>query len=79
MIYVQNLEKYFKKTVGRNFVDVLTDYRMQRAERLLQEQPDLTLARLCEECGFSSKTYFSEVYKKWKGMTLTQYLKEIRN
>ena len=71
--------KYFKKTVGRNFVDVLTDYRMQRAERLLQEQPDLTLARLCEECGFSSKTYFSEVYKKWKGMTLTQYLKEIRN
>lgn len=67
--------RLFKKKTGKNFSDVLTDIRMQHAEKLLKENPDYSLEELSLACGFSSKTYFSEGFKKWKGMTITQFLK----
>jgi AraC-like DNA-binding protein len=67
--------KLFKKRCGRNFSEVLTEIRMQHAEQLLLSKPDITLDELCNACGLSSKTYFSEAFKKWKGMTITQFLK----
>ena len=69
--------RYFKKKTGRNFSDVLTQIRMEHAERLMHSDPSITLEKLCAECGLSSKAYFSEVFKKWKGMTITQYIKSI--
>lgn len=67
--------RLFKKKTGKNFSDVLTEIRMQHAEKLLRENPDYSLEALSLACGFSSKTYFSEGFKKWKGMTITQFLK----
>ena len=67
--------RLFKKRCGRNFSQVLLEIRMRRAEEILLKNPDVTLDELCSECGLSSKTYFSEVFKKWKGMTITQFLK----
>ena len=67
--------RFFKKKTGKNFSDYLTDIRIKHAEKCLKEKPDITLEELCAACGFSSKTYFSEVFKKWKGITITQYLK----
>lgn len=67
--------RLFKKRCGRNFSEVLTEIRMQHAEKLLLSNPSITLDELCCACGLSSKTYFSEVFKKWKGMTITQFLK----
>ena len=67
--------KLFKKRTGRNFSDMLNDIRMQHAEKLLLENPDISLEVLCQSCGLTSKTYFCEVFKEWKGMTITQFLK----
>lgn len=67
--------RLFKKRCGRNFSEVLTEIRMQHAETMLLSNPSISLDDLCRECGLSSKTYFSEVFKKWKGMTITQFLK----
>ena len=66
--------RLFKKRTERNFSDVLMDIRMQHAEQMLLENPNYSLEELCRSCGLSSKTYFSEVFKKWKGMTITQFL-----
>lgn len=67
--------RLFKKRTSRNFSDVLMEIRMQHAEKMLLEKPDCSLEELCRGCGLSSKTYFSEVFKKWKGITITQFLK----
>lgn len=67
--------RLFKKRTGRNFSDVLMEIRMQHAEQMLLENPKYSLEELCKGCGLSSKTYFSEVFKKWKGITITQFLK----
>ncbi len=70
--------RLFKKKTGQNFSDALTEIRMEHAEEMLSENPNYSLEELCKACGFSSKTYFSEVFKKWKGMTITQYLKTMK-
>ncbi len=67
--------RLFKKRTGRNFSDMLIDIRMRHAETMLRENPHCSLEDLCRGCGLSSKTYLSEVFKKWKGMTITQFLK----
>ena len=67
--------KLFKKRTGQNFSDMLNDIRMQYAEKLLLENPGISLEKLCQSCGLTSKTYFCEVFKQWKGMTITQFLK----
>lgn len=67
--------KLFKKRTGQNFSDMLNDIRMQHAEKLLLENSDISLENLCQSCGLTSKTYFCEVFKEWKGMTITQFLK----
>ena len=69
------LPRLFKKRCGRNFSQVLMEIRMQHAEQTLLSHPEVTLDDLCRECGLSSKTYFSEAFKKWKGMTITQFLR----
>lgn len=71
--------RYFKKTVGSNFSDVLTRIRLEHCEHLLSDGRPRSLEELSAACGFSSKTYFCEVFHKWKGMTLTQYLKKINS
>ncbi|MCD8023852.1 MAG: AraC family transcriptional regulator, partial [Lachnospiraceae bacterium] len=70
--------RLYKKRTGRNFSDDLTDIRMRHAENMLRDNPRCSLEELCEACGFSSKTYFSEVFKRWKGMTITQFLKTLK-
>lgn len=67
--------RFFKKNTGKNFSDMLIDIRMRHCEKMLKENPELTLDVLAHSCGYYSKTYFSEVFKKWKGITITQYLK----
>lgn len=69
--------RLFKKRCGRNFSEVLTEIRMQHAEQMLISNPTATLDELCRACGLTSKTYFSEAFKKWKGMTITQFLKSL--
>lgn len=69
--------RYFKKTVGSNFSDVLTRIRLEHCEKLLRQHRQISLEELSVACGFSSKTYFCEVFRKWKGITLTQYLKNM--
>ena len=70
--------RYFKKQMGKNYSDVLNEMRLARCEKLLAENPDISLEELKDGCGFSSKSYFCEVFKKWKGMTVTQYVQTLR-
>lgn len=67
--------RLFKRRTGRKFSEMLTELRMKHAEEMLRGNPNCTLEELCEGCGLSSTTYFSEVFKKWKGVTVTQFLK----
>ena len=64
----------FKKSFGVNFVDYLTNLRINAAKELLAD-PFLAAAEVANMVGYESPNYFTRVFKKISGMTPTEYRK----
>lgn len=68
------LSLIFKVQTGVNFLDYLTQYRVEQACRLLKET-GLKNYEIAYETGFRDEKYFSTVFKKATGMTPSKYRK----
>ncbi len=62
----------FKKETGKTFVGYLTDYRMEKAEKMLMETDEKTYI-IAERVGYSDPNYFSYVFKKQFGVSPSKY------
>jgi YesN/AraC family two-component response regulator len=62
------LSHLFRKEAGRNFLDLLTERRMEEACRLLRES-EFKVQDVCNMVGYNSQRYFSQVFKKYTGVT----------
>ncbi len=62
----------FKKETGKTFVGYLTDYRMEKAEKMLLETDEKTYI-IAREVGYSDPNYFSYVFKKQFGVSPSKY------
>ena len=62
----------FKRAFGVNFVDYLTDLRMNAAKELLMD-PFRATAEVASMVGYESPNYFARAFKKKTGMTPTEY------
>ncbi len=66
----------FQTSVGKTLRDYVEEQRIKKAINLLITT-DLTLTQIALECGFSSQSYFSFVFKRRMGTTPRQYVKEV--
>lgn len=66
----------FKRHMGVNFVDYLTDLRMQAAKELL-EDPLRSAAEVASLVGYENASYFTRAFKKKTGMTPTEYRRQL--
>lgn len=66
----------FKKHFGVNFVDYLTELRMNAAKELLRD-PFLAAADVAGMVGYESPNYFRRAFKKNTGMTPTEYRRSL--
>lgn len=57
---------YFKKVIGRSFVEYVTLLRLKRV-RELYRMTDCSMAELAMECGFQNVSNFYRMYKKYMG------------
>lgn len=64
----------FKKESGSNFVDYLSEIRMNRAKELLRET-NLNIAVICEQVGYSDLKHFTKSFKKSTGIKPNEYRK----
>ena len=62
----------FKRETGKRFINYLTDYRMEKAIRLLMEEEEKTYI-IAESVGYSDPNYFSYAFKKKFGMSPSKY------
>ncbi|WP_062320468.1 response regulator [Halolactibacillus sp. JCM 19043] len=62
----------FKREVGMNLWQYLTEYRLKKAKRLLLES-ELKSYEIAFQVGYDNPSYFSMVFKKYEGMTPNQY------
>lgn len=68
----QYFSKIFKKELGVNFIDHLTQVRMNRAKIMLR-QGELSIKEICYEIGYNDPNYFSRLFKKVEGVSPTDY------
>lgn len=69
------INNVFKKNVGSSIMQYYTYLKTEEAKKLLRENvsPSTAAAKLC----FESPTYFTKVFKKYTGMTPSEYKKTI--
>jgi AraC-like DNA-binding protein len=67
----RHLNRKVKALIDENPMDMLREYRLEKACMKLKEGYQVTI--VSDECGFSSVAYFCRVFKKKYGMTAKQY------
>ena len=65
----------FKKETGNSFIGYLTDYRMDRASRLLIETNEKSYI-IAKHVGYTDPNYFSYVFKRRFGVSPSKYRTE---
>ncbi len=67
--------RYFKSKTGGNFVDFLTNMRMDKAKELLSDT-DLSIEEISIMVGHVNKAYFTKVFKKVTGSNPGEFRKK---
>lgn len=62
----------FKHQTGMTINDYLTKVRMNKAIDLLKSSPE-KLGQICEMVGYNDPSYFCKLFKKYTGLTPSQY------
>ncbi len=68
----QHFSKIFKKEVGINYIEWLTNYRMDIAKELLIERKS-AIKEICYQVGYTDPNYFSRIFKKIVGISPKEY------
>ncbi len=63
--------RWFKKVSGINYNDFLNQVRLDHAKMLLRE--NRPVAEVCQLSGFETPSYFSQIFKKYFGITAVKY------
>ena len=71
------LSRFLKKETGRNFVDILAHVRMEKAKKLLDK--GMRVVEVGEQVGYSDYTYFYQVFKRFEGISPSEYKKGKKN
>ncbi|MEF2243652.1 response regulator transcription factor [Paenibacillus sp. IITD108] len=71
-LHTTYLSELFKKTIGKNYRDYLTEIRIEKAKQLL-EREDIRVTDISGLTGFSNPNYFSQVFKKVTGFSPLEY------
>ncbi|MCF7566863.1 helix-turn-helix transcriptional regulator [Sabulilitoribacter arenilitoris] len=70
--------RYFKKTTGKTFTQLVNEYRVVHATKLLSEESKMSIADVCYECGFNNFSHFNKVFNSTTGKSASIYRKEIK-
>lgn len=66
------LSKLFKESEGTGYIEYTTKLRMDYAKEQLSGT-DRSIKEICHDAGYQDPNYFSRIFKKWTGMTPTEY------
>ena len=66
---------WFRRHAGTTWNDYLNDVRISNACQMLAKTGSVT--RACQECGFADLSWFIQFFRKKRGRTSRQYVKEL--
>jgi two-component system response regulator YesN len=68
--------KLFKEQSGENYINYLTKRRIEAAKQLLRDGR-LNIKSICNEVGYNDPNYFSRLFKRFAGITPTEYRERV--
>ena len=70
------VSQYLNQQLKKSFHEYVNHYRVEEFKRRVKEEKELvmTLEGLAYDCGFNSKTTFNRIFKKYTGLTPSQYV-----
>jgi len=66
------VSKIFKERTGVNYIDYLTECRVEKAKELMRD-PSLSLKEIAIDVGYRDPNYFSKVFRKVCGLSPSEY------
>lgn len=66
------LSLLFKQQTGTNFIDYLNKYRIEKAKKLLKDMSYKNY-EVAYKVGYQDEKYFYQVFKRYTGLTASQY------
>lgn len=70
------ISKMFKEKLGVNYIDFLTECRIEKAKKLMGN-PDKSIKEIAFEVGYHEPNYFSKVFKKIANVSPKEYREKI--
>ncbi|MRH41472.1 response regulator [Aquibacillus halophilus] len=70
------ISKIFKEQLGVNYINFLTECRIEKAKKLMRD-PEKSLKEITFEVGYHDPNYFSKVFKKMCHASPTEYRRNI--
>ncbi|MET3730108.1 two-component system response regulator YesN [Fictibacillus halophilus] len=70
------ISKMFKEKLGINYIDFLTECRIEKAKKLMAD-PEKSLKEITYEVGYHEPNYFSKVFKKMVTLSPTEYRRTV--
>ncbi|MDR3337115.1 MAG: helix-turn-helix domain-containing protein [Treponema sp.] len=67
------LSRLFSEHLKTNFIDYLTELRIERAEKLIRESR-MNIKEVAYAVGYQDPNYFSKIFRKITGLLPTQYV-----
>lgn len=68
--------RYFKSRTQKSFIEFLNEIRISNASQMMTQEQKL-IGNIAYECGFGSLSNFNKVFKSIKGLTPTEYKKQL--
>lgn len=68
-----HLSQYINDNLEKNFTNFLNEFRIEEAQKLIQQSDHLKLESIGYECGFNSKSTFYTAFKKVTGTTPAKF------
>jgi ligand-binding sensor protein len=62
-----SLAHLFKAVAGKSFIQYQIDAKIEMADRMFAQKPNITVSEVAEALGFKDPYYFSRLYKKHRG------------
>lgn len=69
------LSQYLNVVLGKSFSNIINEYRIEKAKKLLKTESNFSVEGIGYESGFNSKSTFFTTFKKITGKTPTEYQK----
>lgn len=71
------LSNYLNRELKVSFYDYINSFRVARACRMIEEDPDVTVPHIVESCGFNSLSTFRRSFTRETGQTYGEYRRKV--